>query len=320
VLIKKAEQIKSSEITPKAIYQQRRQFLKTSVNAGLGLATSGLLATHAGDVFAGYGLAPLKHVKNSKYSLKEDLTKYKDVTTYNNFYEFGTSKSSPAATANKLTPEPWSIKVEGHVEKPATYHLEDLINEQTLEERIYRLRCVERWSMVVPWLGFPLAELIKKVKPTSKAKFVEFSTLYRPAEMQGQRRGVLDWPYVEGLRMDEAMNPLAFLAVGLYGEVLPNQNGAPIRLVIPWKYGFKSIKSIVNIRFTGQQPVSSWTRSAPREYGFYSNVNPAVDHPRWSQRRERRIGDFFKRKTLMFNGYAEEVAHLYKNMDLKKYF
>ncbi len=320
MLIKKPEQIKSSEITPKAIYQQRREFLKTSVNTGLGLAAAGLLAPYSSDAFASYGLASLKHTKNNNYVVNDDLTKYKDITTYNNFYEFGTSKSSPAVNADKLTTQPWSIEVKGHVEKPAVYHLEDIIKEQGLEERIYRLRCVERWSMVVPWLGFPLAELIKKVKPTSKAKYVEFSTLYRPEEMQGQRRSVLDWPYVEGLRMDEAMNPLAFLAVGLYGEVLPNQNGAPIRLVVPWKYGFKSIKSIVSLRFTEQQPVSSWTRAAPNEYGFYSNVNPAVDHPRWSQRRERRIGEFFKRKTLMFNGYAEDVAYLYKNMDLKKYF
>jgi len=320
VLIKKSEKIKSSEITPKDVYEQRRQFLKTSVNAGLGLATSGLLGMYSMDALAGYGLESLKHTKNGKYSIKDELTEYKDITTYNNFYEFGTSKSSPAATSDKFNPKPWTIKVEGHVEKPATYHLEDLVNEQTLEERIYRLRCVERWSMVVPWLGFPLANLIKKVKPTSKAKYIEFSTLYRPDEMHGQRRGVLDWPYVEGLRIDEAMNPLTFLAVGLYGEVLPNQNGAPIRLVVPWKYGYKSIKSIVSIRFTEQQPVSSWTRAASREYGFYSNVNPEVDHPRWSQRRERRIGEFFKRKTLMFNGYADEVAHLYKGMNLKKNF
>ncbi len=320
MLIKKSVSIRSSEITPRDIYEQRRKFLKTSIHAGIGLATSGLLTTYSPGVFAGYGLKRLKHTKNSRFTVDDELTKYKDVTTYNNFYEFGTSKSSPAANAGKLTTEPWSIRVEGHVEKPASYHLEDLINENALEERIYRLRCVERWSMVIPWLGFPLAELIKKVKPTSKAKYVEFSTLYRPDEMKGQRRSVLDWPYVEGLRIDEAMNPLAFLAVGLYGEVLPNQNGAPIRLVVPWKYGFKSIKSIVKLRFTEQQPVSSWTRAAPNEYGFYSNVNPEVDHPRWSQSRERRIGDFFKRKTLMFNGYADEVAHLYKGMDLKKYF
>lgn len=320
MLIKKSDRIKSSEITPKDIYEQRRSFLKTSIHAGIGLASSGLLTAYSSNAFAGYGLKPLKHSKNTKFTVDEELTKYKDITTYNNFYEFGTSKSSPALNAKKLTTEPWTIKVEGHVEKPATYHLEDIINQNALEERIYRLRCVERWSMVVPWLGFPLAELIKKVKPTSKAKYVEFSTLYRPDEMTGQRRGVLDWPYVEGLRMDEAMNPLAFLAVGLYGEVLPNQNGAPIRLVVPWKYGFKSIKSIVSLRFTEQQPVSSWTRAAPNEYGFYSNVNPQVDHPRWSQSKERRIGEFFKRKTLMFNGYANEVAHLYKSMDLKKYF
>lgn len=324
MLLKKTSNIKSSEITPKDIYEQRRSFLKTSINAGIGLATSGLLASYSGNAFSsvpkGYGLKPLKHTKNAKFSVDGDLTKYKDITTYNNFYEFGTSKSQPAVNAHTLNTDPWSIKVEGYVEKPATYNLEDIINEHALEERIYRLRCVERWSMVVPWLGFPLVDLIKKVKPTSKAKYIEFSTLYRPEEMQGQKRSVLDWPYVEGLRIDEAMNPLAFLAVGLYGEVLPNQNGAPIRLVVPWKYGFKSIKSIVSMRFTEQQPVSSWTRAAPREYGFYSNVNPDVDHPRWSQRRERRIGEFFKTKTLMFNGYADEVAHLYKGMDLKKYF
>lgn len=324
MLLKKPESIKPSEITPKEVYEQRRIFLKSSVNAGLGLATSGLLSGYSTDalskVNSGYGLKKLKHIKNSRYRLDEDLTEYKDVTSYNNFYEFGTSKSAPATYAGRFNPLPWTIKVEGHVEKPAVYQLEDIINENMLEERIYRLRCVERWSMVVPWLGFPLAELIKKVQPTSKARFIEFSTVYRPEEMRGQKRGVLDWPYVEGLRIDEAMNPLAFLAVGLYGEILPNQNGAPIRLVVPWKYGFKSIKSIVSLRFTGQQPVSSWTRAAPREYGFYSNVNPEVDHPRWSQRKERRIGEFFKRKTLMFNGYANEVAHMYKGMDLKKYF
>jgi sulfoxide reductase catalytic subunit YedY len=198
--------------------------------------------------------------------------------------------------------------------------MEDILKQHTIEERIYRLRCVERWSMVIPWLGFPLAKLIKQVKPTSKAKYVRFETLYRPSEMKGQERRVLDWPYVEGLRMDEAMNPLTILSVGLYGEVLPKQNGAPLRLVVPWKYGFKSIKSIVKIHFTDKEPVSSWTKAASNEYGFYSNVNPEVDHPRWSQRKERRIGDFLKRDTLMFNGYAEQVAHLYKNMDLKKYF
>jgi len=324
MLLKKTVNIKSSEITPKDVYEQRRTFLKSSINAGLGLATSGLLTTYSANalskVTSGYGLKPLKHSKNANYTIEEELTKYKDITTYNNFYEFGTSKSAPAENANALTTNDWTIKVEGHVAKPATYHLEDILNENALEERIYRLRCVERWSMVVPWLGFPLADLIKKVQPNSKAKYIEFSTLYRPEEMKGQKRGVLDWPYVEGLRIDEAMNPLVFLAVGLYGEVLPNQNGAPIRLVVPWKYGFKSIKSITNLRFTEQQPVSSWTRAASSEYGFYSNVNPDVSHPRWSQRKERRIGEFFKRKTLMYNGYADQVAHLYKGMDLKKYF
>jgi len=324
MLLKKTGDIKASEITPKEIYEQRRDFLKLSVNSGIGLAASGLFTGYSSDALAkissGYGLKPLKHSKNSTYQLDEELTKYKDITTYNNFYEFGTSKSAPAANAGALSTDPWTIKVEGHVEKPQSYNLEDIMDENKMEERIYRLRCVERWSMVVPWLGFPLADLIKKVKPTSKAKYVEFTTLYRPEEMLGQKRGVLAWPYVEGLRMDEAMNPLSFLAVGLYGEVLPNQNGAPIRLVVPWKYGFKSIKSITGLRFTEQQPVSSWTRAAPREYGFYSNVNPEVDHPRWSQRKERRIGEFFKRKTLMFNGYAEQVAHLYKGMDLRKYY
>ena len=323
MLIKKPSSCKPSEITPKEVYEQRRTFLKTSINTGIGLATAGLLATHSAEVLSknkeGYGLRKLKHSKNSQYIL-DDITEYKDVTTYNNFYEFGSSKSAPASHAHEFNPDPWTIKVEGHVAKPATYQLEDILNENALEERIYRLRCVERWSMVVPWLGFSLANLIKKLQPTSKAKYVEFSTVYRPEEMRGQKRGVLDWPYVEGLRLDEAMNPLAFLAVGLYGEVLPNQNGAPIRLVVPWKYGFKSIKSIDSIRFTEQQPVSSWTRAASNEYGFYSNVNPNVDHPRWSQRKERRIGEFFKRKTLMFNGYADEVAHLYKGMDLKKFY
>jgi sulfoxide reductase catalytic subunit YedY len=242
------------------------------------------------------------------------------VTHYNNFYEFGTDKYSPAKNAQALTTDPWSIAIEGEVEKPGILQLEDILKQQQLEERIYRLRCVERWSMVVPWIGFPLANLIKQAKPTSRAKYIEFETLYRPKEMVGQQRSVLDWPYVEGLRMDEAMHPLTILAVGLYGEVMPKQNGAPIRLVVPWKYGFKSIKSIVKIRFTEKQPVSSWTRAASNEYGFYSNVNPNVDHPRWSQRKERRLGEFFMRDTLMFNGYAEQVASLYKGMDLKKYF
>ncbi|MDX1823997.1 MAG: protein-methionine-sulfoxide reductase catalytic subunit MsrP, partial [Thiohalomonadales bacterium] len=225
-----------------------------------------------------------------------------------------------AKTAHQMKVKPWSIVIEGEVGKPGTYSLEDILKPQPLEERIYRLRCVEGWSMVIPWVGFPLGDVIKRFEPTSRAKYVEFTTLYRPSEMPGQKRAVLDWPYVEGLRMDEAMHPLTIMAVGLYGEVLPNQNGAPLRLVVPWKYGFKSIKSIVKIRLTEQQPVSTWTRAAPNEYGFYANVNPEVDHPRWSQARERRLGEFRKRKTLMFNGYADQVASLYTGMDLRKYY
>ncbi len=268
----------------------------------------------------GYGRAKLDFQTSPAYSTNEEQTPHQHVTEYNNFYEFGTDKYSPAQKAHSLTTHPWSVTIEGEVAKPGTYNLEDILKPHTLEERIYRLRCVERWSMVIPWVGFPLGDLIKRFEPTSKAKFVEFSTLYRPEEMPGQNRRVLEWPYVEGLRMDEAMHPLSIMAVGLYGEVLPNQNGAPMRLVVPWKYGFKSIKSIVKIRFTDQQPVSSWTRAAPHEYGFYANVNPEVDHPRWSQARERRLGELLKRKTLLFNGYADEVASLYRGMDLSKYY
>ena len=258
--------------------------------------------------------------KNKTYSTDEKLTEYKSVTTYNNFYEFGTDKYSPAKYAHQLTTSPWSVTIEGEVKKPGKYTLEDILKPHTLEERIYRLRCVEGWSMVIPWIGFSLADLIKRFEPTSRAKYVQFTTLYRPAEMPGLSRAVLDWPYVEGLRMDEAMHPLTLLAVGLYGKVMPKQNGAPIRLVVPWKYGFKSIKSIVKISFVEKEPPTTWNLAAANEYGFYSNVNPEVDHPRWSQRRERRIGEYLKRDTLMFNGYAEQVAQLYTGMDLKKYF
>ena len=268
----------------------------------------------------GYGLAKLDYQASMAYSTDEEKTPYQHVTQYNNFYEFGTDKYSPAKQAHSLTTRPWSVAIEGEVARPGTYNLEDILKPHSLEERIYRLRCVERWSMVIPWVGIPLAEIIKRFEPTSKAKYVEFTTLYRPEEMPGQKRGVLDWPYLEGLRMDEAMHPLTIMAVGLYGEVLPNQNGAPLRLVVPWKYGFKSIKSIVKIRFTEQQPVSTWTRAAENEYGFYANVNPEVDHPRWSQSRERRLGELLKRKTLLFNGYADEVAGLYAGMDLSKYY
>jgi sulfoxide reductase catalytic subunit YedY len=310
--------IKPSEITSPEFYRERRRFLRA---ASLGpLAGLGALSWTAWAHAKGYGNRPLDYVEKPAFATDEKLTPYSDVTGYNNFYEFGTDKYSPAEKAGQLTTDPWSVTVEGEVGKAGTYTLEDILKPHTLEERIYRLRCVERWSMVIPWIGFPLGDLLKRFEPTSKAKFVEFTTRERPNEMPGQRYGVLDWPYVEGLRMDEAMNPLAIMAVGLYGEVLPNQNGAPLRLVVPWKYGFKSIKSIVKIRLTEQQPVSTWEKAAPNEYGFYANVNPHVDHPRWSQQRERRLGEFLKRETLMFNGYAEQVAHLYKGMDLHKYY
>ncbi len=319
MLIKRAEAIKPSEITDKTLYLKRREFIHSTV--GMFAAASLLFTVRSRAAKTGDGnRRSLDYVKKREYSSDEPQTPYPYVSGYNNFYEFATDKESPARLAASLTVAPWSVVVEGEVARPGTYTLEDILKNRQLEERIYRLRCVERWSMVIPWIGFSLADLIKRFEPTSRARYVEFTTLYRPAEMPGQRRSVLSWPYVEGLRMDEAMHPLTILATGLYGEVLPNQNGAPLRLVVPWKYGFKSIKSIVKIRFSEHQPRTTWNRAAPREYGFYANVNPDVDHPRWSQRRERRLGEFFKRKTLMFNGYAEEVAHLYKGMDLRKYF
>ena len=318
MLIKKPSDISSSEITPYEVYQSRRRFIKGTAGILLAAATSS-----ASGLFTTADAATNKKLiysKDQRFKIDEELTPYKDVTSYNNFYEFGTDKRSPAIEAQRLITSPWDIRIDGEVNKPASYHLEDILKNQVLEERIYRLRCVERWSMVVPWIGFPLRDLIKRVEPNSKAKYVEFKTLRRPKEMIGQQRRVLEWPYVEGLRMDEAMHPLTILAVGLYGEELPKQNGAPIRLIVPWKYGFKSIKTIDQIRFTDQQPVSSWTKAAPSEYGFYANVNPQVAHPRWSQKRERRLGEFLKRKTLMFNGYADQVASLYAGMDLRKYY
>ncbi len=326
VLILKPQKILSSEITPQEIYDQRtqlrRQFLKTAAGTAAGIATAGMTTP----LFA--SPPKLKGIQKTRYGAGEKLTAYEHVTSYNNFYEFGTDKGDPARHAGSLKTRPWSIAIEGEVARPANYQLEDLIRPHRLQERIYRLRCVEAWSMVIPWVGIPLAEIIKRVKPTSKAKYVQFVTLHDPKQMPGQRPSFLgsglSWPYVEGLRIDEAMNPLTLLAVGLYGEVLPNQSGAPIRLVVPWKYGFKSIKSIVKIRFVEKQPQTTWKASAPREYGFYSNVNPNVDHPRWSQARERRIGEdgLFtpKRETLPFNGYADEVAQLYAGMDLKKFY
>lgn len=310
VLIRTPSDIQSSEITPESVYRERRRFMQ----AGLAMAGGLALGPQVLQAKTGaYGNLP-----RSPLSTDEELTELKDVTSYNNFYEFGTGKADPAENAHTLKPSPWSISVEGECAKPGTYTLEDILKPHALEERIYRLRCVEGWSMVIPWVGFSLGDLLKRFEPTGNAKYVEFVTLEDKEQMPGQRWPILRWPYVEGLRMDEAMHPLTIMAVGLYGDVLPNQNGAPIRLVVPWKYGFKSGKSIVKIRFVEQQPVSSWMRSAPSEYGFYSNVNPEVDHPRWSQRTERRIGDFIKRKTLMFNGYADQVASLYSGMDLRK--
>jgi sulfoxide reductase catalytic subunit YedY len=322
MLIKKPVSILSSEITPREVYQQRRRFLHEAgalAIAGVGAALLPAVG-EAGQKFP--------NLRKSPYSLDEKTTAYKDITSYNNFYEFGSGKSDPSERAGNFRTFPWSVAIEGEVKKPAVYQMEDLLKHHPLEERVYRLRCVEAWSMVVPWVGFPLRDLIRRVEPTSRAKYVEFTTLLDPAQMPGQRPGLLgaglDWPYVEGLRLDEAMHPLTLLAVGLYGEALPNQSGAPIRLVVPWKYGFKSIKSIVKIRFIEKQPLTAWVRANSREYGFYSNVNPGVDHPRWSQASERRIGEdsLFspKRKTLPFNGYAEQVASLYAGMDLKKYF
>jgi len=310
---------KPSEITDEKVYRERRRFLQASVALAGAAAFPGLLLPEGAQ--AG---TKLKGVVKGPFGTDEKLTPYKDVTTYNNFYEFGTSKSDPARNAGSLHTDPWSVTVEGEVGKPGKFALEDLLKGRTLQERVYRLRCVEAWSMVIPWVGFPLGDLLKSFEPTSKAKYVEFTTLMDPKQMPGENYGVLPWPYLEGLRIDEAMHPLAILAVGLYDEKLPNQNGAPLRLVVPWKYGFKNIKSIVKIRLTEQMPHNTWNVTAPREYGFYANVNPHVDHPRWSQASERRIGSgsiFTPRiKTRMFNGYADEVAHLYAGMDLRKNF
>ena len=309
MLIRRPADIAPSEITDPEIYRQRRQFITgaAAISASAFLPNS----AYAGD--------KLLNVKKSAYHVDEPLTPYKDVTTYNNFYEFSTDKDGPALLAQKFTTRPWSVTVDGLVQKPTTFNIEDLL-KFSLEDRVYRLRCVEGWSMVIPWVGFSLNEILKRVQPTGSAKYVEFTTLHDANRMQGQRAPVLTWPYVEGLRLDEAQNPLTLIALGLYGEVLPNQNGAPVRIVTPWKYGFKSAKSIVRIRLVEKMPVSAWMRAAPGEYGFFSNVNPDVDHPRWSQARERRIGEFLKRKTLPFNGYGDQVASMYAGMDLKKFF
>ena len=319
MLIRKSTDIRPSEITDQSVYMRRREFM-------YGAAALGMAAALPTSAFA----MPLSAIK-SPLTTDETLTPLKDVTTYNNFYEFGTDKDDPSKNAHTLTTKPWKVKVDGLVNKPADYDLDDLIKSIALEERIYRMRCVEGWSMVIPWIGVPLASVLARIEPQGSAKYVAFETLVRPAEMPAQKGFFqpLPWPYVEGLRLDEAMHPLTILAVGLYGETLPKQNGAPIRLVVPWKYGFKSIKSVVRISLTEKEPKTSWSLQNPREYGFYSNVNPAVDHPRWSQATERRIGAsggglgglFAKRHpTLPFNGYGDQVASLYTGMDLKKYY
>lgn len=310
MLIRRPDDIRSCEITDESVYWDRRRFLGTGAALLAGAAVPGLLT--ACDASAEE--VPPAGAQEDK------LTPYDSVTSYNNFYEFGTGKEDPAEHAHTLRPRPWTVEVEGEVHRPQTFDIEGLWQRFPPEERVYRLRCVEAWSMVIPWLGLPLKDLLAAVEPTSNAEYVEFTTLHDTEQMPGQKRDVLPWPYVEGLRLDEAMHPLTLLAVGLYGKELPNQNGAPIRLVIPWKYGFKSIKSIVRIRLTREQPRATWNVVAPREYGFFANVNPAVDHPRWSQKRERRIGDLFKRPTLPFNGYGEQVAQLYTGMDLTRHY
>jgi sulfoxide reductase catalytic subunit YedY len=303
-------ELKSSEITSPELYYGRRDFMRLAVGGALAAALpAGLLAGEK-----------LPNVAKSAFTVPDKLTPLEDITHYNNYYEFGTDKESPAQNAGSLKTRPWTVAVEGEVAKPKVWDIDALLKLAVLEERVYRLRCVEAWSMVIPWVGFSLSELIKRAEPTSKAKFVEFTTLADPAQMPGVRSPVLDWPYTEGLRIDEAMHPLTLLTFGLYGEVLPNQNGAPVRVIVPWKYGFKSAKSLVRIRFVEQMPTTSWMKAGPSEYGFYSNVNPAVDHPRWSQAKERRIGEFLKRPTLPFNGYAEQVAGLYTGMNLQKFF
>jgi sulfoxide reductase catalytic subunit YedY len=315
---------KPSEITPKHIFLDRRRFMQAAAAAGGFTLMQGLLPRAA----QANGRAKLKNVVPGKFSTSEKMTTYEAITTYNNFYEFGTGKGDPAKNSGAFQPKPWQVEIAGHAAKTGVFDFTDLIKPHQVEERIYRIRCVEAWSMVVPWAGIPLAEVIKRFEPTSKAKFVAFETVVRPDQMPGQSYPILPWPYVEGLRMDEAMNPLTMLAIGVYGEEMPNQNGAPIRLVVPWKYGFKSIKSIVKISFVEDEPAATWNRQAPNEYGFYSNVNPNRDHPRWSQAKERRItgGSSFsalftpKIDTEMYNGYGEQVADMYSGMDLMKYF
>jgi sulfoxide reductase catalytic subunit YedY len=312
IRIKKSWEIPESEVTPEALYRQRRDFIKAAGTIGGAMLLNPWSAANAS--------YPVGDYRKGVTTLDEEITDEEDATSYNNFYEFGTGKEDPKENSTRFMTNDWTIVVSGACEKPGTYGLEDLIKPSDLEERIYRLRCVEAWSMVIPWIGVPLGSILKNLQPTSAARYVAFKTLHDPVRMPGQQRSVLDWPYREGLTIAEAMHPLTLLSVGMYGKTIPNQNGAPIRLVVPWKYGFKSIKSIVGIEFTEQQPQTSWNMASPDEYGFYSNVNPGVDHPRWSQKRERRIGDIFKRETMMLNGYGKEVAELYDDLDLNVNF
>ena len=322
MLIKRPPDIRSSEITPESVYRSRRRFMRESLTVAAGAGTAGLVGTPAVALPAEWLAA--REVKPG-VPIGEEMTSERDATSYNNFYEFGTDKADPAKYAHEMTVDPWTVEVTGEVEKPGKIGLEDMLSGIDVEERIYRLRCVEAWSMVIPWIGFPVKKVIDKFQPTSDAKYVEFRTLHRPSEMRGQRSifSNIDWPYLEGLRLDEANHPLAIFAVGMYGKLLPNQNGAPIRLVVPWKYGFKSIKSIVEIRLTKRQPKNTWNVLQPSEYGFYANVNPTVDHPRWSQASERRFPTTLfnpnRIATRMFNGY-DEVASLYKGLDLNRYY
>jgi sulfoxide reductase catalytic subunit YedY len=316
MLIKKGLRIKSSEITPKKLYMKRREFIASSAAvAGLGLVKPESLFS-----FRGQQKTELKIAKKGEYTVDEKLTSYENATGYTNYYEFSTGKRETIRLAKGFKTRPWSVSVEGEVKEPLTFDVDEIIDMFPLEERVYRWRCVEAWGMIIPWIGYPLSEFIKKCHPTSKAKYIEYMTVMDKDQMPGLRTNVLDWPYTEGLRMDEAMHPLALFGVGMYGDFLPNQNGAPLRVVIPWKYGFKSGKSIVRIRFLEKMPKTTWNKKRSEEYGFYANVNPNVDHPRWTQATERRIGEEGRRPTLMFNGYADEVGSLYAGMDLKKYY
>ncbi|HEV2962896.1 MAG TPA: protein-methionine-sulfoxide reductase catalytic subunit MsrP [Candidatus Angelobacter sp.] len=320
MLIKKPNDIPTSEITSKSTYMDRRKFIAGAAATGATLVTGLYLGDAANKLETVEASTKLTGITKSQFSTSEKPNSLKDIANYNNYYEFSTDKYEPNGLSRNFRSRPWTVAVEGLVAKPKKMDIDEIMKLAPLEERIYRFRCVEGWSMVIPWVGFPLSALIKQVEPLSKARFVAFETILAPSQMPGQNHDVLLWPYVEGLRMDEAMHPLSILAVGIYDEVLPNVDGAPIRLVVPWKYGFKSIKAIVKIKFVEKAPPTSWNRMAPNEYGFYSNVNPQVDHPRWSQAKERRIGEFFKRETLMLNGYGDQVASLYSGMDLRKNF